>query len=113
MTRVGRPSRIATRPHASSGASARACATIASYDARSSVSMARHATGAGARIVARVLATAFRDGLRAVRASGWRGPALALLSYVPVAATYAFGAALLVGLVLHVVVLLALVRVLG
>jgi hypothetical protein len=75
--------------------------------------MARHATGAGARIVARVLATAFRDGLRAVRASGWRGPALALLSYVPVAATYAFGAALLVGLVLHVVVLLALVRLLG
>jgi hypothetical protein len=65
--------------------------------------------------VARVLATAFRDGLRAVRASGWRGPALALLSYVPVAVTFALlGGALLVGgLVLHVVVLLALVRLLG
>ncbi len=62
-----------------------------------------------------MLATAFRLGLRAVRASGWRAPALALLSYVPVALSVSVlgGALLVVGLVLHVVVLLALVRLLG
>jgi hypothetical protein len=65
--------------------------------------------------VARVPATAFRDGLRAVRASGWRGPALALLAYVPIAVTFAVfdGALLFAGLVLHVVVVVALVRLLG
>lgn len=65
--------------------------------------------------MARVLATAFRDGLAAVRASGWRAPALALLGYVPVAATWAVldGALLVVGFVAHVIVTLALVRALG
>lgn len=62
-----------------------------------------------------MLGTALRQGLRAVRASGARGPALALLSYVPVAASVAVlgGALLVAGLVLHVVVLFALTRVLG
>jgi hypothetical protein len=65
--------------------------------------------------VARVLRPAFRDGLAAARASGWRSAALALLAYMPVAAfgTLLGGALLVVGLALHVVVVLALVRVLA
>jgi hypothetical protein len=65
--------------------------------------------------VAGVLATAFRDGLRAVRGSGWRAPLLAVLSYLPLVALGPLlgGGLLPVGLVLHVVVLVALVRALG
>lgn len=63
----------------------------------------------------RVLRTAFRDGLAAARASGWRAWSLALLSYVPVVVLGSVlgGALLFVGFIAHVVVLLALVRVLG
>jgi hypothetical protein len=69
----------------------------------------------GAVIVARVLRAAFGTGLATVRAAGWRGPALALLSYVPLAIFGALpvGALLFVGMTLHVVVLLALIRLLA
>jgi hypothetical protein len=65
--------------------------------------------------VARVPATAFRDGLVAVRRAGWRAFGVALLSYVPVVllGSVLGGALLSIGLVLHVVVTFALVRVLG
>lgn len=65
--------------------------------------------------MARVLRPAFRGGLAAVRAGGWRPFALALLAYVPVAVFGALlgGALLVLGLVLHVIVVLALVRLLG
>jgi hypothetical protein len=70
---------------------------------------------AAAAIVARVRRRAFRLGLAAVRASGWRGPVLAFASYLPIAVLGSVlgGALLVFGLVAHVVVLLALVRVLG
>lgn len=62
-----------------------------------------------------MLRESFRDGLAAVRGAGWRAPALAVLSYAPLVGfgAIAGGNLLLVGYVLHVVVLLALVRVLG
>src|SRR5258708_33495949 len=67
------------------------------------------------RIVARVFATALRQGLRTARAAGIRGLGLAFVSYIPLAASFAVwhGVLLFAGLVLHVVVLLALVRLLG
>jgi hypothetical protein len=65
--------------------------------------------------VARVPATAFRDGLATVRLAGWRAFGLALLSYAPVVLLGAVlgGALLFLGLVLHVVVTIALARLLG
>lgn len=65
--------------------------------------------------MARVLAPAFRAGLRTARVCGWRGLLLALVSYVPLALSFAVlgGALVFAGLALHVVVLLALVRLLG
>jgi hypothetical protein len=65
--------------------------------------------------VARVLRESWRAGLAAARRAGWRGPLLAALSYVPFAALapLAGGQLLVVGLVLHTIVLLALVRLLG
>lgn len=62
-----------------------------------------------------MLATAFRHGLAAVRAAGWRAYALALLSYAPVAVAEAIGnvAVTVVTLVAQVIVLLALIRLLG
>jgi hypothetical protein len=82
--------------------------------------MARHATGVAAAArapgtVARVLATAFRDGLATVRRAGWRPFAVALLSYLPVVALGSVlgGALLAIGLVLHVMGTVALARLLG
>ena len=64
--------------------------------------------------MARVLREPTRLGLAAIRAAGWRAPLTALLGYVPLlGGGFAGGPLLLVGLVLHVVLLLALVRVLG
>jgi hypothetical protein len=65
--------------------------------------------------VARVLRRAFRLGLAAARASGWRGPALAALAYLPIAVLGSVlgGTLLVVGLVAHAIVILALVRLLG
>lgn len=65
--------------------------------------------------MARVLRTVLRDGVATARAAGWRAFALALLAYVPLVALGAVldGALLIVGMVLHGVVGLALVRVLG
>ena len=62
-----------------------------------------------------MLATAFRNGLATARAAGWRGYALALLSYVPVAAAEATGnvAVAALTLVVQVVVVFALIRLLG
>ncbi|HVF20900.1 MAG TPA: hypothetical protein VNA14_11760 [Mycobacteriales bacterium] len=62
-----------------------------------------------------MLATAFRNGLATARAAGWRGYALALLSYVPVVAAEASGnvAVAALTLVVQVVVVLALIRLLG
>ena len=62
-----------------------------------------------------MLGTAFRNGVASARAAGWRAYALALLSYVPIGATVAVPNPLVLfaGLFLHVVVLLALIRVLG
>jgi hypothetical protein len=65
--------------------------------------------------LARVLATAFRDGLAAARRAGWRAFVVALLSYVPVVVLGSLlgGALLVVGLVLHFVGTFALARVLA
>src|SRR5688500_5482191 len=79
MTRVGRPSRPATRPHASSGWSRRACATIASYVAWSIVSMGPKV------IVWTVLFRALRAAVTTLRAAGWRALVLAFAYLVPIA----------------------------
>jgi hypothetical protein len=65
--------------------------------------------------VARVLRRAFRDGLAAVRASGWRGVALAFLAYAPAAVfgSVELGALVLFVAVAQVLALLALIRLLG
>jgi hypothetical protein len=65
--------------------------------------------------VARVLRPAFRLGPAAARRGGWAALGLALLAYVPVGASVAFagGALAPVGLVLHGIVVLALVRLLA
>ena len=62
-----------------------------------------------------MLRTAFRDGLAAARAAGWRAYALALLGYVPVVAAQMTRnvVASLAALVLQVVVALALIRLIG
>lgn len=62
-----------------------------------------------------MLRESVRDGLAAARSAGWRALLLAAVSYVPLVAfgAVAGGNLLVVGLVLHVVVMLALVRVLG
>lgn len=62
-----------------------------------------------------MLGAAFRDGLAAVRAAGWRAYAVALLSYVPVFAAelVANVVVFVIAFVLQVVVLLGLVRLLG
>jgi hypothetical protein len=64
--------------------------------------------------VARVLRASTRLGLSAIRAAGWRGPLLAVVGYVPlVGLASVLPGAFVVGLWLHVVVLVALARVLG
>ncbi|HEV2890533.1 MAG TPA: hypothetical protein VGX28_09165 [Frankiaceae bacterium] len=62
-----------------------------------------------------MLRESWRHALAAARAASWRAPLLAVVSYVPLLALapLAGGQLLVVGLVLHVIVLLALVRVLG
>ena len=62
-----------------------------------------------------MLATAFRNGLAAVRAAGWRAYALGLLSYAPVAVAQAARnvAVIVLTLVVQVIVLFALIRLLG
>ena len=67
------------------------------------------------RIVTRVLRASVRLGLSAIRAAGWRAPLLAVLGYVPLfgLASVLDGALLVIGLWLHVVVVIALARVLG
>ena len=62
-----------------------------------------------------MLREAFRAGVATARAAGWRAFGLALLAYVPIAVlgSVAGGAFLFAGLWLHIVVVLALVRVLA
>lgn len=62
-----------------------------------------------------MLREAFRAGVATARAAGWRAFGLALVAYVPIAVlgSVAGGALLFLGLWLHVVLVLALVRVLA